>query len=130
MMRRLPFGYITQRFMNYCTFQKQPKYWNVAVVGGATDGAGDVDADTTGNEGLFVIHYSSSPKPWEYTYNNTANTTDTKDNDNPNKLSPTSSSTTSTENNPSTGFDGNIDWPKLQLSYDSKFILYRMTSMF
>jgi lipopolysaccharide biosynthesis glycosyltransferase len=45
--RRLGFQYNAQRFMHQCTYEKQPKYWDVAV--------GDI----------FVIHFSSSPKPWE-----------------------------------------------------------------
>ncbi len=44
---RLSFGYNAQRFMHHCTFQKQPNYWN--------DGIDD----------LHIIHFSSSPKPWE-----------------------------------------------------------------
>ena len=44
---RLSFGYNAQRFMHHCTFEKQPKYWNEAI------------AD------LSIIHFSSSPKPWE-----------------------------------------------------------------
>jgi glycogenin glucosyltransferase len=43
--RRLGFQYNAQRFMHQCTYEKQPKYWDVAV--------GDI----------FVIHFSSSPKP-------------------------------------------------------------------
>jgi len=44
--RRLPFGYNAQRFLHHCTHEKQPKYWDMAV-------------------DLHIIHYSSSPKPWE-----------------------------------------------------------------
>lgn len=44
---RLSFGYNAQRFMHHCTFEKQPKYWD--------DGIDD----------LRIIHFSSSPKPWE-----------------------------------------------------------------
>ena len=44
---RLSFGYNAQRFMHHCTYEKQPKYWN--------DGIDD----------LRIIHFSSSPKPWE-----------------------------------------------------------------
>jgi glycogenin glucosyltransferase len=47
-MARLSFGYNAQRFMYHCTYEKQPNYWDMAV---APD--------------LHVIHYSSSPKPWE-----------------------------------------------------------------
>lgn len=47
-MARLKFGYNAQRFMFHCTYEKQPNYWDLAV---APD--------------LHVIHYSSSPKPWE-----------------------------------------------------------------
>jgi len=48
--RRLGFGYNAQRFMHHCTYEKQPNYWNKAI-------------------DLFIIHYSSSPKPWEVEYN-------------------------------------------------------------
>ncbi|KAL3764879.1 hypothetical protein ACHAWO_006727 [Cyclotella atomus] len=44
---RLSFGYNAQRFMHHCTFGKQPKYWDEGI------------------EDLRIIHYSSSPKPWE-----------------------------------------------------------------
>jgi len=44
---RLPFGCNAQRFMHHCTYEKQPKYWNQGI------------------DELFIIHYSSSPKPWE-----------------------------------------------------------------
>lgn len=47
-MARLGFGYNAQRFMFHCTYEKQPNYWDLAV---APD--------------LHVIHFSSSPKPWE-----------------------------------------------------------------
>ena len=47
-MARLSFGYNAQRFMFHCTYEKQPNYWDLSV---APD--------------LHVIHYSSSPKPWE-----------------------------------------------------------------
>lgn len=46
---RLSFKYNAQRFMYLCTYDKQPKYWNIGV--------GDV----------AIIHYSSSPKPWQDT---------------------------------------------------------------
>lgn len=45
---RLSFGYNAQRFLYKSTYEKQPNYWDVAV---APD--------------LHVIHYSSSPKPWQ-----------------------------------------------------------------
>ena len=44
---RLGFQYNAQRFMHQCTYEKQPKYWDMAV--------GDI----------YIIHYSSSPKPWQ-----------------------------------------------------------------
>jgi glycogenin glucosyltransferase len=44
---RLGFQYNAQRFMHQCTYEKQPKYWDVAV--------GEIS----------IIHYSSSPKPWQ-----------------------------------------------------------------
>jgi len=44
---RLGFQYNAQRFMHQCTYEKQPKYWDLAV--------GE----------LSIIHYSSSPKPWQ-----------------------------------------------------------------
>ncbi|KAL3803174.1 hypothetical protein HJC23_003449 [Cyclotella cryptica] len=44
---RLSFGFNAQRFMHHCTFDKQPNYWN--------DGIDD----------LRIIHFSSSPKPWD-----------------------------------------------------------------
>ena len=44
---RLSFGYNAQRFMHHCTFDKQPNYWNEGI------------------EDLRIVHYSSSPKPWE-----------------------------------------------------------------
>ena len=44
---RLSFGYNAQRFMHHCTYSKQPKYWDDAI------------------EDLRIIHFSSSPKPWE-----------------------------------------------------------------
>jgi len=59
--RRLAFGYNAQRFMYDCTYAKQPKYWDVGVVGG-----GDTNATVGGaKDELYVIHYSSSSKPWE-----------------------------------------------------------------
>jgi glycogenin glucosyltransferase len=45
---RLKFGYNAQRFLYHCTYEKQPNYWDLSV---APD--------------LHIIHYSSSPKPWE-----------------------------------------------------------------
>jgi glycogenin glucosyltransferase len=48
---RLSFGYNAQRFMHHCTFDKQPKYWDEGI------------------EDIRIIHYSSSPKPWELTSN-------------------------------------------------------------
>mmetsp|Transcript_16419 Transcript_16419/g.39291 ORF Transcript_16419/g.39291 Transcript_16419/m.39291 type:complete len:442 (-) Transcript_16419:167-1492(-) len=44
---RLPFGYNAQRFMYHCTYEKQPNYWDEAI------------------EDIRIIHYSSSPKPWD-----------------------------------------------------------------
>ncbi|KAL7541456.1 hypothetical protein ACHAXR_010953 [Thalassiosira sp. AJA248-18] len=44
---RLPFGYNAQRFMHHCTYDKQPKYWDQAI------------------DDIRIIHFSSSPKPWE-----------------------------------------------------------------
>lgn len=44
---RLGFAYNAQRFLHQCTYEKQPKYWDIAV--------GD----------KYIVHYSSSPKPWE-----------------------------------------------------------------
>ena len=43
---RLPFGYNAQRTLHWMTFEKNPGYWNAI-------------------NPLKVIHYSSSPKPWE-----------------------------------------------------------------
>lgn len=48
---RLSFGYNAQRFMHHCTFAKQPKYWNEGI------------------KDLRIIHFSSSPKPWELALN-------------------------------------------------------------
>lgn len=45
---RLKFGFNAQRFLYQCTYEKQPNYWDLGV---APD--------------LHIIHYSSSPKPWE-----------------------------------------------------------------
>jgi len=60
--RRLAFGYNAQRFMYDCTYAKQPKYWDVGVIGGG----GDTNNTVGGaKDGLYVIHYSSSSKPWE-----------------------------------------------------------------
>lgn len=47
-MARLSFGYNAQRFMYHCTYEKQPKYWDLAV-----------------SPNLHIVHYSSQPKPWE-----------------------------------------------------------------
>eukprot|EP00978_Attheya_sp_CCMP212_P010422 scaffold25266_cov44-Attheya_sp.AAC.4 len=44
---RLPFGCNAKRFMHNCTYDKQPNYWNMGI------------------EDLTIVHYSSSPKPWE-----------------------------------------------------------------
>ncbi len=44
---RLGFQYNAQRFMHQCTYEKQPKYWDIAV--------GEIS----------IIHFSSSPKPWQ-----------------------------------------------------------------
>ena len=52
---RLPFGCNAQRFLYNCTHAKRPQYWDEGVVG-----SGDV-----GSDGLHIVHYSSSPKPWE-----------------------------------------------------------------
>jgi len=43
---RLPFGYNAQRTMYWFTYNKRPGYWNSI-------------------QNLKIIHYSSSPKPWE-----------------------------------------------------------------
>jgi glycogenin glucosyltransferase len=51
---RLSFGYNAQRFMHHCTYEKQPKYWD--------DGIDDV----------YIVHFSSSPKPWETKSSNEA----------------------------------------------------------
>jgi len=45
---RLKFGYNAQRFLYHSTYEKQPNYWDLGV---APD--------------LYIVHYSSSPKPWE-----------------------------------------------------------------
>ena len=45
---RLKFGYNAQRFLYHCTYEKQPNYWDLGV---APD--------------LHIVHYSSSPKPWD-----------------------------------------------------------------
>uniref|UniRef100_A0A7S1GJD2 Hexosyltransferase n=1 Tax=Cyclophora tenuis TaxID=216820 RepID=A0A7S1GJD2_CYCTE len=47
-MARLSFGYNAQRFLYHCTYEKQPKYWDLAV-----------------SPDLHIIHYSSLPKPWD-----------------------------------------------------------------
>ena len=47
-MARLPFGYNAQRFLFHCTYDKQPNYWDLAV-----------------SPDLYILHFSSSPKPWE-----------------------------------------------------------------
>ena len=44
---RLGFQFNAQRLMHQWTYEKQPKYWDVAV--------GEIS----------IIHYSSSPKPWQ-----------------------------------------------------------------
>ncbi|KAL7426998.1 hypothetical protein ACHAXH_002112 [Discostella pseudostelligera] len=49
---RLSFGYNAQRFMHHCTYNKQPKYWDDAI------------------DDLRIIHFSSSPKPWEISTDN------------------------------------------------------------
>lgn len=46
---RLSFGYNAQRFMHHCTSEKQPKYWDEGI------------------DQVRIIHFSSSPKPWETT---------------------------------------------------------------
>mmetsp|Transcript_60771 Transcript_60771/g.166906 ORF Transcript_60771/g.166906 Transcript_60771/m.166906 type:complete len:110 (+) Transcript_60771:105-434(+) len=43
---RLPFAYNAQRTLHWFTHEKQPGYWNVC-------------------KPIKVIHFSSSPKPWE-----------------------------------------------------------------
>eukprot|EP00545_Synedropsis_sp_CCMP1620_P007353 CAMPEP_0119003312 /NCGR_PEP_ID=MMETSP1176-20130426/490_1 /TAXON_ID=265551 /ORGANISM="Synedropsis recta cf, Strain CCMP1620" /LENGTH=417 /DNA_ID=CAMNT_0006954901 /DNA_START=18 /DNA_END=1271 /DNA_ORIENTATION=- len=45
---RLKFGFNAQRFLYHCTYEKQPNYWDLSV---APD--------------LHILHFSSSPKPWE-----------------------------------------------------------------
>lgn len=45
---RLGFGYNAQRFMYNCTYAKQPKYWDVGI-----------------GSDLAIVHFSSSPKPWQ-----------------------------------------------------------------
>mmetsp|Transcript_12458 Transcript_12458/g.28842 ORF Transcript_12458/g.28842 Transcript_12458/m.28842 type:complete len:418 (+) Transcript_12458:57-1310(+) len=45
---RLSFGHNAQRFLYHCTYEKQPKYWDLAV-----------------SPDLYIIHYSSEPKPWD-----------------------------------------------------------------
>ena len=47
---RLPFGFNAQRTLYWFTFSKQPGYWNAI-------------------RPLKIIHYSSSPKPWEMSPN-------------------------------------------------------------
>ena len=47
-MARLQFGYNAQRFLYHCTYDKQPNYWDRAV-----------------SPDLHILHFSSSPKPWE-----------------------------------------------------------------
>lgn len=47
-MARLKYGYNAQRFLYHCTYDKQPYYWDLGV---APD--------------LHIVHFSSSPKPWE-----------------------------------------------------------------
>merc|ERR1719253_1246080 len=44
---RLPFGCNAQRLMHHCTHVKRPQYWDDAI------------------KDLAIVHYSSSPKPWE-----------------------------------------------------------------
>lgn len=46
---RLPFGYNAQRILHWFTIKRTDGYWK------------EVEKDG----GLKIIHYSSSPKPWE-----------------------------------------------------------------
>lgn len=45
-MARLPFGYNAQRTLHWMTAKRTPGYWEAV-------------------QPLKIIHYSSSPKPWE-----------------------------------------------------------------
>jgi len=45
---RLKFGYNAQRFLHHCTYDKQPNYWDLGVC-----------------PDLHILHFSSSPKPWD-----------------------------------------------------------------
>ena len=74
--KRLPFGYNAQRFMYTCTYLKRPQYWEEGVRG-RRDRSGN--GGESEEDGLKIIHYSSSPKPWEV-----ANEQD--DNDSTNKM--------------------------------------------
>jgi len=74
--RRLAFGYNAQRFMYDCTYAKQPKYWDVGVIGGSGDTNGIVGGT---KDGLYVIHYSSSSKPWENTNRSTSSSSSSKE---------------------------------------------------
>ena len=43
---RLSFGYNAQRLMYHYTYQNRPQYWDEGI------------------DNLYIVHYSSSPKPW------------------------------------------------------------------
>eukprot|EP00985_Skeletonema_marinoi_P020591 scaffold12293_cov120-Skeletonema_marinoi.AAC.10 len=44
---RLSFGYNAQRLMYHYTYQNRPQYWDEGI------------------DNLYIVHYSSSPKPWK-----------------------------------------------------------------
>jgi len=44
---RLSFGYNAQRLMYHYTYQNRPQYWDEGI------------------DKLYIVHYSSSPKPWK-----------------------------------------------------------------
>ena len=70
----MPYRYNAQRFLHRCTYRKRPQYWDEAVCGGGgvkgdrtthmTEGK-EGDGDWPNDDGAVIVHYSSSPKPWE-----------------------------------------------------------------
>ena len=44
---RLSFGYNAQRLMYHYTYQNRPQYWDEGI------------------DSLYIVHFSSSPKPWD-----------------------------------------------------------------
>ena len=52
---RLSFGYNAQRLMYHYTYQNRPQYWDEGI------------------DNLYIVHYSSSPKPWSAMNSSTEN---------------------------------------------------------